>query len=630
MTSPYSAFKRALIGRPIATAQESEERLSKTVALAVFSSDAISSTAYATEEILLALVLAGAAAAVWALPVAAGVSLLLIIVAISYQQTIHAYPSGGGSYIVASENLGLLAGLVAAGSLMVDYVMTVAVSVASGVAAITSAFPSLYSHRVVLAVAVVFVVALANLRGVRESGRLFAVPTYSFILFCGGMVVVGTIRWLTGGLHPIPAEAGSATHALTLFLVLRAFAGGCSAMTGTEAISNGVPAFKKPESRNASITLGIMAAVLAFLFIGVTNLSHVIGVLPKEGDTVLSQIGRAVYGSSGFLYYGLQIATMAILFLGANTSFAGFPRLASILAQDGFLPRQLANRGDRLVYSNGIVGLALVAAVLLVVFGASTHSMIPLYAVGVFVSFTLSQSGMVRHWWRLRGSGWRRRAAVNGFGAIMTGIVAIVIVSTKFLLGAWIVAIAIPGLVLVFYAIRHHYRRVQNALEPHTASDIDLLSFLAQAPARTTVVVLVSQVNQLVARALSYARGMNPSDIKAVNIKGDDRRLERLSEAWARLRSDVPLTVVESPYRELTKPVVAYVRSLNPGPDHTVTVVIPEFVAEHWWEVLLHNQDALRLKGALLFVPWVAVISIPYRMGKHDVEAPDQSGGRFG
>jgi amino acid transporter len=381
------------------------------------------------------LVLAGAAATRVAIPIAAVVAFLLLIVALSYRQTVHAYLNGGGSYVVAGENLGLVPGLIAVASLLVDYVMTVAVSVASGVAAITSAFPVLFNHRILIAVVLVVLVAVVNLRGMRESGAIFALPTYAFIVLCGGLLVVGAIRAATGHLHAVPTVAPEATQALTIFLVLKAFAGGCSAMTGTEAISNGVPAFQKPESKNAATTLMIMAAILGTLFVGITALTLGLGVLPETADTVLSQVGRAVYGG-GFFYYGLQIATMAILILASNTSFNGFPRLAAIMAEHSYFPRQFQNRGDRLVFSNGVVGFAISAVALLVIFQASVHRMIPLYAIGVFTGFTLSQSGMVKHWWKLRDPGWRFRAALNGLGAVMTGVVAIVVVVAKFTHGA--------------------------------------------------------------------------------------------------------------------------------------------------------------------------------------------------
>jgi amino acid transporter len=619
-------IKHALLGRPIATAEEMQERLSKKLALPVFSADAISSTAYATEEILLALVLAGTMALHYSIYISLGVAALLAIVALSYQQTVHAYPSGGGSYIVSRENLGLAPGLVAAASLMVDYVMTVAVSTASGVAALTSAFPALYSYRVIICVAVVVLVALANLRGVRESGTIFAFPTYAFVLLCGGLVIVGMVRWLMGDLPPQVQHAPvEAAQGLTLFLILKAFSGGCSAMTGTEAISNAVPAFKPPESRNAGITLGIMAAVLGFLLIGVTALSQIVHVAPMldGSDTVLSQVARAVYGNGTVFYFALQIATMAILFLGANTSYAGFPRLSSVLARDGLMPRQFMNRGDRLVFSNGIIGLTVAAIVVIVIFGAKTHSMIPLYAVGVFMSFTLSQSGMVIHWFRLRTSGWRQRALMNGVGATLTAIVSVVIVITKFTHGAYLVVAAVPALVGVFYVVKRHYDRVARVLEPQSPFEVEEMEKLAESRPRTTAVLFVAQVNSLTARSLSLARSLSPDDVHAVTIGGDPVRLENLQQSWARISPDMPLEVVDSPYREFVKPALAYVRSLEPGPDHTVAVIIPEFVVEHWWENLLHNQNALRLKGALFLVPWVVVMSIPLHLRAASKEGSD-------
>jgi amino acid transporter len=611
------ALKRAVVGRPLATAQEGEQRLSKKIALPIFSSDAISSTAYATEEILLALVTAGAVALTYSLPIAIAVSALLFIVATSYRQTIHAYPSGGGSYVVSRENLGLAPGMVAAASLLVDYVMTVAVSTASGVAAITSAFPSLLDYKVYLCVGLILLVAVANLRGVRESGRAFAIPTYAFVVLCGGMIIVGMVRWAMGDLSPVAQTASvEATQGLTLFLILRAFSAGCSAMTGTEAISNAVPAFKPPEAKNAGATLMIMAGTLAFLLLGVTALTQILDIVPSATghDTVISQVARAVYGDGGFFYFAFQIATMAILILGANTSYAGFPRLTSVLARDGLMPRQFANQGDRLVYSNGVIGLTVIAIIVVVIFGAQTHRMIPLYAVGVFLSFTLSQAGMVVHWFRLKDEGWRRRATMNGVGAALTGIVAVVIVLTKFVHGAYLVVAAVPILVAIFYAINRHYRMVARVLAPQSPAAMERIEELAASSPRTTAVLFVASVNALTARSVSLARALSPDDIHAVTVGGDPTRVSQLRETWKRIAPDLELEMVESPYREFVKPALDYVRSLEPGPAHTVVVVIPEFVVEHWWENLLHNQSALRLKGALFLVPWVVVISIPLHL----------------
>jgi amino acid transporter len=598
-----------------------QERLPKKYALPVFSSDAISSTAYATEEILLALILAGSVALTLSLSVAIAVALLLAIVALSYQQTVRAYPNGGGSYVVSRQNLGLAPGLIAAASLMFGYVATVAVSVASGVAAIASAFPSLYPWRVYLAVGLILLVMLGNLRGVRESGRLFAAPTYAFIVLCGGLIVVGLIRSAMGDLQTYQGQTVPGVQELTFFLILRAFAGGCAAMTGTEAISNAVPAFKPPESKNASITLGLMAAVLGFLLIGVTALSQITKVRPEAGETVLSQIGRIVYGN-GFFYFALQIATMAILVLGANTCYAGFPRLSSVLARDRLMPRQFMNLGNRLVYSNGIIALTAVAIVLILIFKANTHRMIPFYALGVFIGFTLSQAGMVIHWRRLRSQGWRRKAAMNMLGATLTGVVAVVILSTKFLQGAWIVVAAVPVLVAMFYLVNRHYTRVADVLQLRDVEALRQLSEESEVEARTTVVIFVAQVNSLTARALALARALSPNDVRAVTISSDLAQTERLEATWADLGIKVPLEVVDSPYREFVKTAVAYVRSLHPSVEHTVTVVVPELVVEHWWEELLHNQDALRLKGSLLREPWVVVMSIPLHVAAAKPKAP--------
>ena len=611
----FGGLKRILLGRPLATSEEHRERLSKKFALPVFSADAISSTAYATEEILLALIAAGTAALVWSPLIALAVAALLAIVALSYQQTVRAYPNGGGSYAVSRANLGLAPGLIAAASLMVGYIATVAVSVSSGVAAITSAFPSLYPDRVLICVGLVILIALANLRGVRESGRIFAVPTYLFVLLCGGLVVVGFIRWLMGDLHAVEQQGVAGTQALTMFLILRAFAGGCAAMTGTEAISNAVPDFRPPESKNASQTLGIMAGLLSFLLIGVTVLAQITKVHAQPQDTVLSQVARLVYGNGGFFYYALQIATMAILVLGANTCYAGFPRLSSVMARDGLMPRQFMNRGDRLVYSNGIVGLTIVAIIIIVAFKADTHRMIPFYALGVFIGFTLSQTGMVIHWRRLRTKGWRPRAAMNALGASLTGVVAVVLVVTKFTEGGYIVIGAVPLLVALFYWVRRHYSRVAQVLEPQSEKELEELGLVAGAVPNSTVVVFVAQVNAMTARALAIGRALSPDDLNVVTISSNPERLERLQSTWLQMDLGITLQVVDSPYREFVGPAVGYIKSLKPGPKHWVSVVIPEFVVEHWWEQLLHNQDALRLKAALLRVPWVGVMSVPLHMG---------------
>jgi amino acid transporter len=620
-------FKRALLGRPIPSSEEHHQRLPKKTALSIFSSDAISSSAYATEEILFVLVGAGVVLSRASLYISLVVVALLVIVVLSYQQTIRAYPSGGGSYIVSTANLGRSPGLVAAASLMIDYVMTVAVSVAAGVAAVTSALPAMYAYRVIISVVVIVLVTLVNLRGIRESGRIFVTPTYGFIVMAGGLVVAGTVRWLTGTLPASPAVApvpGGSLGVLGFFLLLRAFTAGCTTLTGTEAISNGVPAFKPPESRNASLTLGIMAIILGSLLLGITNLSQVLHLEPNPEQTILSQLGRVVYGSGSFFYYLLQVTTMAILFLAANTSFADFPRLSSILARDGLVPRQFMNRGDKLAFSNGIIGLAVLSIIIVVIFNANVTRMIPLYAVGVFVSFTLSQAGMVVHWFKIRGDGWRRRALMNGVGAIATAVVAGMQMVTKFLEGAFIVLIAGVLLVIIFDRINRHYQRMGRILSPEKADQVRL-SALALSRPRTTAVLFVAQVNELTARALALGRALSPDDFQAVNISSEADQAAWLQQTWAEMGLDVPLTVVDSPFREFVRPAVRYVQSLQPGPQHSVTVIVPEFVVEHWWEYFLHNQNALRLRTALRGLPWVTVISVPFHIGVIDAQGIDRS-----
>jgi amino acid transporter len=586
-------------------AQARHERLRKRVALAVFSSDALSSVAYATEEIVLILVLAGTLALHLSVAISLAITALLAVVAISYQQTIHAYPSGGGSYIVARANLGAVAGLVAAAALLVDYVLTVSVSVAAGVAAVTSAFPQLTPHKVALGVACVTVIALANIRGVRESGRIFAVPTYFFIVTFGLMIVEGLYRLATGSLPRTPPPDVRAVETLTWFLVLRAFSSGCTAMTGTEAISNGIPAFRPPESRNAAITLGWMAVILGTFFVGITILADRLGVVPMPEETVVSQIARRLHGT-GLFYYAVQAATALILVLAANTSFADFPRLSSLLARDRFVPRQFSTLGERLVFSNGILVLGAMAALLLVIFGGETHALIPLYAVGVFISFTLSQSGMVRHWWKDRVQGWRHKIAINGLGALATGVVTLVIAVTKFTHGAWIVVLVIPTLVGTFLAMRRHYDDVAEQLS---------LDGLAGPPElHHTVLIIVGDLHRGVVRAVQYAKTLaTGASVRAVFVETDPAKTAKLEEKWARWGLGVPLVILGSPYRSLLRPLVEYLDALqSQGDDHMVTVVIPEFLPSKWWQHILHNQTALLIKGALLFRKNTVVADVPY------------------
>ena len=617
-----SYVKRVLIGPPLPTHRLAHERLNKIQGLAVFSSDALSSSAYGPEEILLALMVAGPAALGFAFPVAVAITVVLTLVAFSYFQTVHAYPSGGGAYIVAHSNLGVLPGLVAAAALLTDYVLTVAVSVSAGIAAITSAFPELFAHRVTLALAALALIAVINMRGVRESGTIFSVPVYFFITMMFLMLVLGLLRaWGTPASPPrLPAQAAGPFQALTLFVVLRAFASGSASLTGVEAISNGAPAFRKPEARNAGITLIWMVAILGVLVLGVTFLARRFGIVPLEHETVVSQIARAVFGG-GSLYYMMQVATALILILAANTSFADFPRLSSILARDRFLPRQLANLGDRLVFVNGIILLALLSGLLIYIFKASTHSLIPLYAVGVFVSFTLSQSGMVRKWWRERGRGWMHSIVFNLLGAAATSIVLVVVVLAKFKQGAWIVALLIPAIVLFMRGIWLHYRDVARQLTLEGAR-------LPAAMLHHKVVVPVAGINRGVIPALRYAKSLS-NDATAVIVDIDPRETAEVRTKWERWGVGVPLKVLESPYRSVLRPFLQYLDDLEweVGFDQQLTVVLPEFVPSRWWHFLLHNQNAFMMKAALYFRrrqgTRVTVVSdVPYYLAEESAEEP--------
>jgi len=602
-----SAVKKLFVGSPLATAQARHERLSKTSALAVFSSDALSSVAYATEEILLILVLAGSAALTYSIPIGIAIVALIAVVVSSYRQTILAYPQGGGAYIVTKDNLGTLPGLVAAGALLIDYVLTVAVSVAAGVAAITSAFPVLFDYRVLLGVLFIAGIATVNLRGLRESSNIFAVPTYLFVVSFAGMLAYGFGRWLVGweaGVPP-PAAPVEMSQPLTIFLVLRAFASGCAALTGVEAVSDGVPAFRPPEARNARAVLAWLGIILITLFIGITFLTRHYQVIPRPEETVVSQLARLIFGG-GLLYYEIQAVTMLILVFAANTAFADFPRLAYFLARDGFIPRQFGTRGDRLVFSNGILILGGLAALLILLFGGATHALIPLYAVGVFVSFTLSQASMVRRWLSRREPGWWWRWALNALGAATTGLVMLVIAATKFSHGAWIVVLLIPLLVTMFLMIHRHYGDV--------ARQLSLENYDGPPPIDHTVLVLVGDLHRGVAAALRYAQALSTS-VKAVYVELDPERTQKLEEKWGKFGLGVPLVVLTSPYRSLLTPFLDYVNHLLAlGDNHVVTIVIPEFVPARWWQHLLHNQTALLIKGALLFRKGVVVVDVPFHL----------------
>jgi len=604
-----NGIKRALIGRPIASEHAIHERLTKVKALAVLSSDALSSVAYATEQTLIILVLAGAAALRYTLPISLAIVALLAIVAISYRQTIYAYPNGGGSYIVAKDNLGTLPGLIAAGSLLIDYVLTVSVSVSAGVLAVVSAFPSTTKYTVPMGIVFIFLIMLGNLRGVRESGTIFAIPTYVFVVGMLVMIAIGLWRVLTGdpAATSTPREALQATEGISLFLVLRAFTSGCTALTGVEAISNGIPAFKKPESKNAATTLIIMVTLLGTMFMGTSFLAHRYGILPRDNESVVSQIAAQVFGGKGVPYFVIQIATTLILVLAANTSYADFPRLGSILARDGFLPKQFQFRGDRLAFTIGIVVLTVLSAALYVIFGGQTDQLIPLYAVGVFISFTLSQAGMVRHWMREPGKH-GRNMLINGVGAVATGIVAVLFAYTKFLYGAWLVIIIIPLIVVSCLGIAKHYRQ---AAEQTRLTDDDV----PPAP-RTTeqvIIVPVADINKVTLNALAYARALS-ARVVAVHVTDDAEEAHHLQEKWEKWGEGVDLVILESPYRSLTGPLLSYIDLVQrKRPQAMLTVLVPEYVPNHWWEQPLHSQTALRLKAALLFRADTVVTSVPYR-----------------
>ena len=608
---PLARFKRFLLGHPLRSIHAREERVSVLVGLGAFASDAISSVAYATEEMLLILFGVEAAAVTFGAPIAIVIAVLLMIVLTSYYQTVHAYPAGGGAYNVARENLGLHPALIAAAALVVDYVLTVAVSVAAGVAAIVSAFPNLYEHRVGLALAFVLLLTLGNLRGVREAGSYFSLPTYLFILsvvWVIGNGLTGLIqhgRTMTDVVAPIiPTETVSAVG---WWVILRAFSSGSVALTGVEAIANAVPAFRDPPTRHAGRALILLGVTLGALFLGVTFLALDYGIRPRPEETVLSQLSRVVLGTP--LEYNLvQVATAVILLLAANTSFTGFPRLASMLGQDRFLPQQLAHLGDRLVFSNGILLLGAMAAVLLILFRADTHALIPLYAVGVFLAFTLSQLGMLVRWFRRREPGWRWRAAVNGFGALATGTVLIVIAMTKFIHGAWVVLVIIPALVSMFRRVHFHYKLVERQLSVRPTEPPRLVVH--------TVLVPISGITQPVLTALEFARSISTT-VRAVYVNTDASAVEQMQTMWKRWNPGIDLVILDSPFRSVTGPLLDYIdRVQKEQGNGFVIVVLPEFVPRRWWHHLLHNQTALLLKGALLFHKDVVVTSVPYHLSR--------------
>ncbi|MBW4626274.1 MAG: APC family permease [Brasilonema octagenarum HA4186-MV1] len=595
--SLYPQIKQFLLGKTLPTSAHAEERLSNAAALAVLSSDALSSVAYATEEILLVLVAAGSNALGLSLPIAIAIIILLAIVVLSYRQTIRAYPKGGGSYIVARENLGIYPGLVAGGSLMIDYILTVTVSISAGTAALTSAFPVLEPFTVSLCLIFIFLLTLANLRGVKESGRIFMIPTYAFIISIFVLIALGLFQQATGQVpteYPnIPVKEG-----LSLFFILRAFSAGCTALTGVEAISDGVLAFKEPEWKNACLTLLYLGVILGFMFVGITYVANAYHVVPEEGQTVVSQLGRVILGT-GPLYIFVQVVTLLVLLLAANTSYADFPRLCYFLARDGFLPRQLSLLGDRLVYSNGIILLSVCAAILVIIFKGNVNAVIPLYAVGVFTSFTLSQAGMVRRWFHERTPGWLPSALMNGLGAIATAVVLGVIISTKFMGGAWLVVVAIPVLVSIFLAIHRHYQYVTERLSIQGLPPRGYIPRPKPEVVTHPAVVVVGQLNRGTVEALDYARTI-ADEIVAIHVDLGSTEGDKLQEEWRQLEADIPLVIIESPYRSVISPIVEFVGEFEDRYQDTyTTVIIPAFVTRNWWEGLLHNQTTLFLKNAL-------------------------------
>jgi amino acid transporter len=612
-------LKRLVFGRPLASERLEHERLNKVTALAVLSSDAISSVAYATDQILAVLAILGAMALQFVVPISAVIVGLLVLVGLSYRQTIFAYPGGGGSYTVARDNLGVTAGLVAAAALLTDYILTVAVSIASGIDAITAAYPVLHPNSVVLCVGAVLLLMVVNLRGVRDSGLAFRLPTYAFIAMMLLLMIAGGIRLATGGgalytaAHtatlasaPVAHGIGSAMAPVGLFLLLRAFAEGCAAMTGTEAISNGVMVFKDPAPRNAATTLVWMVAILAVFFLGTSVLAKQFGIVDVSHEPVLSQLSHRIFGS-GLFYYVFQYSTFFVLVLAANTAFADFPRLSSILANDRYMPRQLAARGDRLAFSNGIVVLSMFAILLIWIFHGKTGALIPLYAVGVFICFTLSQAGMVVHWFRCRDQGWQWKATLNGLGAVATGVVSLIQIVTKFTTGAWIVVIIVPALIVLLVAIHRHYVKFGELLKFDGTSPI--------APLHHTVIVPVNGISKATAGALVYATTIS-DDVRAVYVEVEPKETPRMRAEWEQWDIGVDLHVLPSPYRSVLRPLVEYVDSLRCNTmGELVSVIVPEIVPKHWYEHLLHNKTSLYIRTAFLFRPNVVVIAVPFLLG---------------
>lgn len=601
-------LRRLLMGAPIATERSEEEKVGVFGGMALFASDPMSSVAYGPEEVLLVLALAGAAGMQHIVPICVAIAILIWIVATSYRQTVLEYPSGGGAYVVARENLSPLTSHFAGAALLTDYIVSVAVAVSAGIAALTSAFPLLHDYRVGLCITCVVLIALINLRGVRETAGAFALPVYGFIVCAAITILMGLVRLLRGELHPVPHEVLAQQATLTgvsAFLLLRAFSSGCVSLTGLEALANGVQAFREPRGRRAATVMTLLAIVLSTTVVGVAVLIHHVRLQPVEGVTVLSQIGEIVFGRTG-LYYALQLTTMAILVFAANSSFSGFPRLSAFMARDGYMPRQMANLGDRLVFQNGIIVLAGLAIMLIVAFRATVTALIPLYAIGVFTAFTLSQAGMVRHWQRQRGPGWQYKVAINGFGAICTAVVLVVVAVTKFIYGAWVVCLLIPLLVLGFQAIGRHYRYVASRLSLERASEVK--------PKKNMVLLLVGGMHRGTLEALEYAKTLS-AQVRAVHVETGGEANPRIKRLWDQWEKEIPLVVIPAPYRDLTEPLLDYIQQLREEEGYDlVTVILPEFVVHSFWQSLLHNHSALWLQLRLSQVPGVAVLNMRYKL----------------
>ena len=621
------SLRRILLGRRLSSDETGHTKISNPIGLAVFSSDALSSVAYGTQEIMVPLTAAvaifGAGVLGWSWLVALGIVGLLLVLNISYRQTIHAYPSGGGAYLVAKDNLGEVAAQTAGASLLIDYILTVAVSISAGVSAVTSAFPFLESHRVFLAEAIIAFIAMTNLRGVKESGLVFSVPTYGFVACIVGLLLKGFWNVAVGhqvAVHFAAPHLEVTSKLAALWLFARAYSAGCTALTGVEAISNGVTAFKEPVARNAAKTMTWMVLILGSMFLGITYLTNYYGLTyrPDAPQTLLSQLSRTILGGAehGFpklAFLAITGFTMAILAVAANTAYADFPRLAALHARDGFLPRQFTSQGDRLVFSNGIVILSLAAGALVMLFGAKEDHLMPLYAVGVFLGFTISQAGMVRHWFRLKGKGWQMKAVVNGFGAVTTLVVMVVIAVTRFMHGAWIVIVLVPMMVMTFFNIHRHYVGVKSRL---AASRTD-----ATLPTKHHAIVLVNSIHRGVVQSLLYARHICGDRVEALTVdlgsdgSHDSPALQKLKADWSIYGMGVPLRSIPSPFRKMVEPILKEVAHLQEvEPELLITVILPEFITHHWWQQFLHNQSAFRIKTALLMKPGVIVTSVPMHL----------------